>query len=289
MAARTKRIGLATGAVIIPWNDPVRVVEKITMLDHLSDGRVVFGMGRGLARREYSGFGIDMSESRDRFDEAARMILSGLETGVVEGDGRYYPRARTEIRPRPLRSFRDRIYCIAMSPDSVEAAAKLGAGIAIFSQAPWETAAASMNHYREMFRELHGRTPPPVLTCDFVICDEDQGRAEALARKHIAGYLTTIFEHYELMSDHLKKAKGYQMYGDSVDLLRDIGLEQLCTQYVGVQAYGTPERIVEKLRERAEVVGDFRFNACFRFAGIPFEAAQKSMRLLAERVFPAFR
>jgi alkanesulfonate monooxygenase SsuD/methylene tetrahydromethanopterin reductase-like flavin-dependent oxidoreductase (luciferase family) len=47
MAARTKRIGLATGAVIIPWNDPVRVVEKIAMLDHLSGGRVVFGMGGG--------------------------------------------------------------------------------------------------------------------------------------------------------------------------------------------------------------------------------------------------
>jgi len=71
LAARTTRIGLATGAVILPWNDPLRVAEKVCLLDHLSGGRAVFGMGRGLARREYQPFGIDMDTSRERFDEAA--------------------------------------------------------------------------------------------------------------------------------------------------------------------------------------------------------------------------
>ena len=71
MAARTQRILLGTGAVILPWNDPLRVAEKIALLDHLADGRVLFGMGRGLARVEYAGFGISMDESRDRFDESA--------------------------------------------------------------------------------------------------------------------------------------------------------------------------------------------------------------------------
>ena len=57
-------------------------------------------MGRGLARREYAGFGIPMDESRDRFDEAARMVLDALETGFIEGDGPYFPQPRTAIRPR---------------------------------------------------------------------------------------------------------------------------------------------------------------------------------------------
>jgi alkanesulfonate monooxygenase SsuD/methylene tetrahydromethanopterin reductase-like flavin-dependent oxidoreductase (luciferase family) len=51
LAARTRRINLATGAVILPWNDPLRVAEKITLLDYMSDGRAVLGFGRGLARR----------------------------------------------------------------------------------------------------------------------------------------------------------------------------------------------------------------------------------------------
>jgi alkanesulfonate monooxygenase SsuD/methylene tetrahydromethanopterin reductase-like flavin-dependent oxidoreductase (luciferase family) len=90
-------------------------------------------------------------------------------------------------------------------------------------------------------------------------------------------------------SEHFKQARGYQLYGDSVDLLRAIGLEALAAQYVEVQAYGTPEAIAAKLRHRREIIGDFRFNACFRFGGIAYEAAERSMRLFAERVMPAQR
>ena len=78
---------------------PLRVAEKIVLLDHLSNGRAVLGLGRGLARREYAGFGVDMAESRDRFDEAARLILDATDRGYMEGDGPFYPRARTDIRP----------------------------------------------------------------------------------------------------------------------------------------------------------------------------------------------
>ena len=126
MAAVTNRIGLLTGAVILPWNNPLRVVEKMILLDHLSKGRAMFGIGRGLAKREYDGFGIDMNEARDRFDEAAEMIIRGLETGIVEGDGKYYKQMRTEVRPRPYASFKDRFYCVAMSSDSVPVCARLG-------------------------------------------------------------------------------------------------------------------------------------------------------------------
>jgi len=68
MAAKTERIKLLTGAVILPWHDPLRVVERMIVLDHLSQGRALFGIGRGLARREYDTFGVDMNEARARFD-----------------------------------------------------------------------------------------------------------------------------------------------------------------------------------------------------------------------------
>src|SRR5512144_410047 len=67
LAGRTSRIGLGTGAFILPWNDPLRVAEKIVLLDHVSRGRALLGLGRGLARREYAGFNADMNESRERF------------------------------------------------------------------------------------------------------------------------------------------------------------------------------------------------------------------------------
>src|SRR5262245_35822666 len=157
VAAKTSRVKLGTGAFILPWNNPLRVAEKIALLDHLSGGRAVLGLGRGLARREYRGMGVAMQESRDRFDEAARMILDATDSAVIEGDGPYYPQARTEIRPRPLRGFRDRLYAIGMSPESVEQAARLGARLAIFSQMPWEMwAGTSLQTYRTVYRETHG-------------------------------------------------------------------------------------------------------------------------------------
>ena len=80
VAARTRRIRLGLGAVILPWNiQPLRVAEKAALLDHLSGGRLIVGLGRGLSRREFRQMGVEMGESRGRFDEAAPMILQALE------------------------------------------------------------------------------------------------------------------------------------------------------------------------------------------------------------------
>ena len=78
----------------------------------MAGGRFRFGIGRGLSRREYSHFrGIEMDESRDRFDEGSMMVKRALETGYIEGDGPYYPQPRTRhpagagahVRRPPLR------------------------------------------------------------------------------------------------------------------------------------------------------------------------------------------
>src|SRR5438067_8811267 len=83
-------IDLGTAAVILPWNDPLRVAEKAIVLDMLSKGRLRLGLGRGLARREFAAFRQTqtMEESRERFDESAAMILEALRTGWIEGNGK---------------------------------------------------------------------------------------------------------------------------------------------------------------------------------------------------------
>ena len=286
MAARTERILLGTGAVILPWNDPLRVAEKIALLDHLCAGRVLFGMGRGLARREYAGFGISMDESRGRFDEAAPMILTALATGFIEGNGPFFPQPRTAIRPAPALSFADRTYCVAMSPDSVIAAADLGARMVMFSQRPWADQAASVGTYRDRFGAVHDCEPRPPMVCDFVYCDADAGRAEDMAHRYIAGYLASVMEHYELESDHFKEAKGYESYGNAVDLMRAIGLERLCDMYLAVNVWGTPDQILDRVRARRDAIGDHDLTCCFRFAGLPVDRAEASMRLFAAEVLP---
>ena len=104
----------------MPWHDPLRVAEQAAVLDLLSKGRLRLGLGRGLARREFAAFRLSMDESRERFDEAAPMIVNALKTGFIEGDGKFYQQPRIEIRPRPQHSFDGRIYAVASSEDSVD-------------------------------------------------------------------------------------------------------------------------------------------------------------------------
>jgi alkanesulfonate monooxygenase SsuD/methylene tetrahydromethanopterin reductase-like flavin-dependent oxidoreductase (luciferase family) len=286
MAAKTERIGLLTGAVILPWNDPLRVAERMIVLDHLSQGRALFGIGRGLARREYDTFGIDMNEARDRFDESAEIVLAALESGVIEADGKHYKQAKTEIRPRPYASFRDRFYAVGMSSDSVPVVARLGAKMMSFAQKPWAEMAPHFDRYRTLYEQAQGRPAPAPVCVDFLCCDESAELAEANARRHMANYYITVMDHYEMASDHFRRMKGYGDYADNAALLRESGMEDAANGFVDINTWGTPTQILEKMEARRRQIGDFDLTVQVSYGGLTGEQAEKSIRLFAEKVLP---
>ena len=240
IAARTERLQLATGAIILPWNNPMRVVEKMVLLDHLSDGRAVLGLGRGLSRREYRGMGVDMSEARDRFNEAAEIIVNGLEEGFVESDTQHYKQARVEIRPRPIGSFKGRRYMVCMSPESFDVAARLGLGAMMFSQAAWEKSADSIHKYREDYRKQNnGEEAPPINCADFVACTEDMKRAEEIANKNIVGYYWSVMEHYEMTGDHFADTgKSYAHYAAAAQQMKAAGMDAVVKEFIEANLWG---------------------------------------------------
>src|SRR2546421_8999319 len=120
VAGQTKRVKLGAMVTVLPWHDPVRVAESYSVLDHLSGGRAIMGMGRGLGRREFVGFRVEMGESRRRFTEYSEAILDALETGVMEYDGELYKQPRIDLRPRPLKSFKGRTFASAGAPPAQE-------------------------------------------------------------------------------------------------------------------------------------------------------------------------
>src|SRR6201987_1197972 len=75
MAGRTKTAHLGSAVVVLPWPDPIRVAEQVWVLDNLSGGRMILGLGRGLARIEYDGFRIDQNEARGLFVEYAELLI----------------------------------------------------------------------------------------------------------------------------------------------------------------------------------------------------------------------
>lgn len=290
LAGVTNRIDLGTAAVIMPWNEPLRVAEKVAMLDHLAKGRLRFGMGRGLSRREYAAFPrIEMDESRGRFDEGAAMVVQALESGYVEGEGPYYPQPRIEIRPRPERSFKDRLYAVASSDDSVTSAARLGARMVMFADRPWENRMSSIEQYRAQFRDFHGVDAPPPMTADFVFCHPDPSYAAEKGTQYIGSYLASVLDHYELMGDHFTETKGYDSYARTAVILQKIGQTGMLNGFLKATASGTPDQILRRLEERRDLIGAFELASSFRYGGIPFDEAEQSMRLFASEVLPVLK
>ncbi|MEX2481894.1 MAG: LLM class flavin-dependent oxidoreductase [Gammaproteobacteria bacterium] len=290
LAGRTRNMKLMTGAVIVPWNDPLRVAEKAALLDEMSGNRLVLGLGRGLSRREYDQFGIDMDSSRDRFDEATPMILNALETGVMEEHhGNYYDQPRAVLRPRPTRSFADRLTQVAMSSDSVIEAAVNKAKMMQFTYKPLAVHKQEIDIYSAEYQRLHNCAPPVPFLIDLTVCDRDEARGKANARKYIIDYLLTVMHHYEMMGEHFSNVKGYSEYGETAAAMREAGLEAVAESYLETQLHGTPQHILDQIAERRDIVGDFDVLVCFRFAGIPFEAAMRSLETFASDVMPALR
>lgn len=288
LAAVCPNADLGTAAVILPWNNPLRVAEKAIVLDMLSGGRLRFGVGRGLARREFAAFNQTMDESRERFDESAAMILQALRTGFIEGDGKYYKQGRVELRPRPQHDLSDRFYAVASSDDSLASAARLGARMVMFADRPWHMRLPAILKYRELFDQAHGRAAPPELIADFCVCTTTAD-AEEVSRRHLGSFVMSNIEHYELMSEHFSQVKGYNAYAQKSEIARKTGVEGMIDGFMKAAIWGSPDRILRALEERRAMMGHFEMATSFRFGGIPYDLAESSLRLFAREVLPVLK
>ena len=287
VAAKTKTIELITAAVILPWNNPLRVVEQALELDILSEGRLALGMGRGAARREFRSFNVSLADSREMFDEAALIIMAGIETGIVEADTKWYKIPRTEVRPRPFKSFKDRTVMVSMSPSSVEVAARYGLKTLRFSQGDWRNAIPEIKHYRETFQQLHNKKAPPFIISDFVLCFEGKQRVAEYCDNYFARMFTTVANHYEFMSDHFKELPSYSTYAYMGQAAAAAGgPEKAYKDYISGNMIGTPEALVEHHLERKAMVGDYEMLANFSFGGLPYELVYEQAKLFADKVMP---
>ncbi len=286
LTAMRPNIDVGTAAIILPWNDPLRIAEKVAMIDHFSNGRFRLGVGRGLARREFEAFRVSMDESRERFDEAAAMIVEALETGWMEGDGKHYKQPRVEIRPRPRFPIRDRLYAVASSEDSVVSAAKIGARMVMFADRPWPSRLPAIQKHRDMFPELHDRPAPPPLIADFCVCTPTMDGARELARQYMGPFVMSNFEHYELLGEHFANVKGYDAYAAKIAVAKEVGIDGIIDGFMEASVWGTPDQVLRMLEERRETLGDFELATSFRFGGSPYEVSERSLRLYAKEVLP---
>lgn len=109
-ARETRKIQLGPAVVVAPLYNPIRLSEEIALLDQLSNGRAVLGLGSGYQRFEFEAFGADLSERQERLFEIWKIIDQAVHENRFEYSGKHYqipdvPQAISLARPRKLDTF----------------------------------------------------------------------------------------------------------------------------------------------------------------------------------------
>jgi alkanesulfonate monooxygenase SsuD/methylene tetrahydromethanopterin reductase-like flavin-dependent oxidoreductase (luciferase family) len=290
MAGRTTTVQLGSAVAVLPWHDPLRLAEQVALLDTLSKGRVILGMGRGTGKIEFDGLRFYMGDARGYFKEAAEAIVDALETGYMEYDGEFVKQPRVALRPQPYGSFRGRVYSGTVSPESAEIMAKLGTGMLIVPQKPWHLVEKDCLTYRETYRTAIGEEPPPTICVGWTFVDDNEDRVAELAHRYLGEYWRTVVEHYEFDQPHLKDTPGYEFHGQMYDRLsKPGGMEEMTNFYVDLQPWGTPEQVYEKIRSFCAQTQAGSYAGVFRFGGMARDDGVRNMELFAREVMPELK
>jgi len=126
IAARTRRIRIGSAVVLLPLGHPIRIAEEIATLDHISQGRVEFGIGRGTFPDTHDGYNSPFAESRERFDEYLQIILQAWTMERFSFEGRHFTIPEVRVIPKPLQRPHPPLYVVCTSPDTIEATALRG-------------------------------------------------------------------------------------------------------------------------------------------------------------------
>jgi alkanesulfonate monooxygenase SsuD/methylene tetrahydromethanopterin reductase-like flavin-dependent oxidoreductase (luciferase family) len=240
LSRMTKRIRLGFGVVILPYHHPVRVAERVAMVDHMSGGRVEFGTGRS-APYEQMGMGIDPRETRAMWEESLRMIPKIWEDGLFSWEGTYWKVPPRDVRPKPLQKPHPRIWVAALQPATYQLAAELGIGVMALSVAAPSYLAPHIEAYKARVRTatpVGRRVNDQWLSSTMAFCDGDAKAARELAAKSLRTffgpdrpYLKDQTHLYEMLveswggvPDHLKANFSRYLKGEGVAAAPEVDL-----------------------------------------------------------------
>jgi probable F420-dependent oxidoreductase len=103
MAPLTRRVELGTLVLCAPFRNPALTAKMAVTLDHVSDGRLILGIGAGWHQPEFDAFGYPFDHRVSRFEDSVRIIHPLLRTGEADHRGSWYQADRAELLPRPFR------------------------------------------------------------------------------------------------------------------------------------------------------------------------------------------
>src|SRR5919197_389034 len=153
IAVRTRNIKIGIAVQVLPLCHPLRLAEEAATVDHISGGRLIFGVGRSGLPRTYEDYGVSYAESRDRFAEVLDIVELAWSQPRFSYEGKYYTFKDIAVAPRPLQTPYPPIRIAAASPDTYPAVGERG--LPIFINARYGSFlefAPEIRAYREAYR-----------------------------------------------------------------------------------------------------------------------------------------
>jgi alkanesulfonate monooxygenase SsuD/methylene tetrahydromethanopterin reductase-like flavin-dependent oxidoreductase (luciferase family) len=315
----TKRIRLGFGVVILPYHHPIRVAERVAMVDHLSHGRVDFGTGRS-APYEQTGMGIDPRNTREMWDESLTMIPKIWESDTFEWEGQFWNVPPRQVLPKPFQKPHPPIWVAALQPATYELAAQKGIGVMALGVNAPAVLEPHIKAYREAIKDAE-----PVgnfvnnrwLSSCFGLCGEDSAKTKELCAQSLKTFFgpgrpyvqdqkdvySKLLDQWGGVPDHL--AQNFSRYVDvsqdsgtngSVDLSGGTALAQKIWEEFdadtlaqrGVIVAGDPDSCIEAVKlHEATGVDQLQFLMATETVG--HEDVMKSIEMFGKHVIPAFK
>jgi natural product biosynthesis luciferase-like monooxygenase protein len=284
-AQRTKRARLVTGAVLPAFNHPLKLAGEIAMLDAISNGRVEIGFARAFLPHEFSRFGVSVNESRERFTEGMEQVRRLLEEENVTAEGRYHSFKNVTSLPRPTQKPRPPFWVAAIAtPQSFVDTGKAGHAIMAIPMAGGAMKEL-IGLYRQAWRDAGHPGNGRVMLAFHLFCHENRETAWQVARDPLNRYLRSLVDAASEWAG--MESKDYPGYDK---IIAALGRETIDTQVKSGAAWiGTPDDIAKQVEEYSARVGGFESASVqLNFNTVPYEHAQRSARLFAEKVMPRF-
>lgn len=275
VAQRTERLKFGPMVYLLPLYHPLRLIDEVCMLDQMSGGRFLYGVGRGISPIEVGFYGVDFASGPDRFREAFEVTRIGLTEDALTYHGNFYDFDQVPIALKPVQRPYPELWYGTSRPDSIPWAAERAAHIITLRDT--QAARAIIDLYKAEWRRLGRETTPlPLMGINrHVVLAESEAEARDIAARAYRPWR----RHMELL---------WAQYDMPFPLAASLPDEWDALQAHGHAIAGTPAQVREYIAAETEAAGATYFVCDFAFGSMGFEEARRSIGLFVDEVMPAF-
>ena len=284
LSQRTKKIRLVTGAILPVFNHPLKMAGEIGMLDGISGGRLDVGIARAFLPHEFRRFRIKLDESYARFLEGLEQIDLLLTQENVSHAGKFHIIENTTSLPRPTQKPRPKFYIAAtLTPETFEFAGRNGHALMAIPLGGARMREV-LDIYRKAWRDAGHPGNGEVMLAFHMFCHRDGKAALDIAGPPVAAYYAAIAGATKDWTEG-ETSSAYALYPQAMKMLAASTVQSQIE--TGGAWLGTPDEINRTIENLVERVGPFEHASMqINFGELPFDEAQKSMRLFAKEVMP---